>query len=75
MTDRQTKLLQKLSDELLGRCRPAVTMGKDRTAICEIISEMLDNPLECEIFKTTRAYNKLEALIHAARRSYRLGAC
>jgi hypothetical protein len=35
-------------------------MDKDRTEICNIISEMLDNPDEHEIYPTTRAYNKLE---------------
>lgn len=44
-----------------------ITMGKDRTAICEIMSEMLDNPDDCGIYPTTEAYNKLEALVHAAR--------
>jgi hypothetical protein len=42
-------------------------VDKDRAAICEIISEMLDNPRECEIYQTTRAYDKLEALVHGAR--------
>lgn len=42
-------------------------MDKDRTAIFEIISEMLDNPDECGIYPTTVAYNKLEALVHGAR--------
>ena len=42
-------------------------MNKDRTAICEIVSEMLDNPDEYGIFPTTVAYEKLEALVNAAR--------
>lgn len=42
-------------------------MNKDRTAIFKIVSEMLDNPGECGIFPTTVAYDKLEALVQAAR--------
>ena len=39
----------------------------DRAAVCDIISEMLDEPREHGIYRTTRAYNKLEALLSAAR--------
>jgi hypothetical protein len=42
-------------------------MDIDRAAICEIISEMLDNPDDCGIYETTVAYNKLETLVHTAR--------
>jgi hypothetical protein len=35
-------------------------MDKDRTEICTIISEMLDNPDSIGIYPTTRAYEKLE---------------
>jgi hypothetical protein len=42
-------------------------MDKDRAAICEIMSEMLDNPDDCGIYPTTVAYNKLETLVHTAR--------
>jgi len=40
---------------------------KDRSKICEIISEMLDNPDESGIYPTTAAYNKLEQLISDVR--------
>lgn len=42
-------------------------MDKDRKVIYEIISEMLDNPDEHGIYPTTRAYDRLEQLIEAAR--------
>jgi len=42
-------------------------MNNDRTAICEIISEMLDNPTDDGIFHTTVAYDKLEALLQETR--------
>ena len=45
---------------------------QDRSDICAIVSEMLDNPDEHGIYRTTRAYNKLEALIQAARVQQRL---
>lgn len=38
----------------------------DRAKICDIISEMLDNPKE-GIYPTTRAYDKLEMLISSTR--------
>ena len=38
-------------------------MDKDRTVICNIISEMLDNPDEHEIYLTTKAYDALEKYI------------
>lgn len=42
-------------------------MNKDRKEICDIISEMLDNPDEHGLYPTTRAYDKLDTLVHAAR--------
>lgn len=42
-------------------------MSKDRKAICDIISEMLDSPDENEIYPTGVAYDKLEALVSNAR--------
>lgn len=42
-------------------------MHKDRAMICEIISEMLDNPGECEIYPTSTAYAKLEHYIEGER--------
>jgi len=42
-------------------------MDKDRTAICNIISEMLDNPDEHEIYPTTNAYDALEKYIEGVR--------
>ena len=42
-------------------------MNKNRAVICEIISEMLDNPDENGIYPTTIAYNKLEDLVKEAR--------
>jgi hypothetical protein len=35
-------------------------MDKDRTAICNIIGEMLDNPDGSGIYPTSRAFDKLE---------------
>ena len=42
-------------------------MDKDRAEICRIVSEMLDNPGECEIYPTTVAYNKLELYVEKQR--------
>lgn len=42
-------------------------MEKDRTAICNIISEMLDNPDECGIYGTTKAYDRLERYVEQQR--------
>lgn len=42
-------------------------MDKDRTEICKIISEMLDNPDKHGIYQTTRAYDKLEEYIKQER--------
>lgn len=38
-----------------------------RMQICNIVSEMLDNPDEYGIYGTTRAYDKLESLVSQAR--------
>lgn len=38
-------------------------MNDDRKIICDIISEMLDNPDKCGIYPTTRCYDKLEQYI------------
>jgi len=42
-------------------------MDKDRTMICNIISEMLDNPDENGIYSTTKAYDALEKYIEGVR--------
>ena len=42
-------------------------MKKDRKVICEIISEMLDNPDEYGIYPTSNAYDKLETLVNDRR--------
>jgi hypothetical protein len=43
-------------------------MHKDRTVICRIISNMLDNPdPEHEIYHTSTAYNRLEHYIEGVR--------
>ena len=42
-------------------------MHKDRTIICEIISEMLDNSNEHGIYPTSTAYTKLEHYIESVR--------
>jgi len=42
-------------------------MDKDRTAICKIISDMLDNPGECEIYPTSKAYDALERYVEDVR--------
>lgn len=38
-------------------------MGPFRKEICEIVSEMLDNPNEIGIYPTSACYEKLDALI------------
>lgn len=40
---------------------------KDRTEICNIISDMLDNPNEHEIYPTGTAYTRLEIYIESQR--------
>ena len=40
---------------------------QDRAIICEIISEMLDNPDEYELYPTTRAYDRLEEYVKSVR--------
>jgi hypothetical protein len=42
-------------------------MYKDRTAICNIISQMLDNPEESGIYPTSTAYNRLEHYVNQQR--------
>jgi hypothetical protein len=42
-------------------------MDKDRTAICKIISKMLDNPDEVGIYPTSTAYTELEHYIEGVR--------
>ena len=42
-------------------------MKKDRTAICNVMSELLDNPDESGIYPTTKAYDALEAIVEGAR--------
>ena len=42
-------------------------MEKDRKAICNIISRMLDNPSESGIYHTSTAYNELEHYIESVR--------
>jgi hypothetical protein len=42
-------------------------MKKDRAAICDIISEMLDSPDENGIYPTGNAYDKLEEYIEGVR--------
>ncbi len=42
-------------------------MDKDRTAICDIISEMLDNPDKNEIYPTSTAFVKLEHYVEQQR--------
>lgn len=42
-------------------------MYKDRAKICEIISEMLDNPGKCEIYPTKKAYDALEQYVDQVR--------
>ncbi len=38
-------------------------MGRWRKEVCEIVSEMLDNPDEHGIYPTTRCYERLDSLI------------
>jgi|GEM_PF-1847218 len=42
-------------------------MEKDRTAICSIISKMLDNPDKSGIYPTSTAYTELEHYIEQVR--------
>jgi len=42
-------------------------MDKDRTAICNIVSDMLDNPDEHGIYPTSTAFTKLEHYIEGVR--------
>lgn len=42
-------------------------MDKDRSEICRIISEMLDNPDKTGIFPTSTAYNRLEHYVERVR--------
>lgn len=42
-------------------------MDKDRTEICNIMSEMLDNTDSSGIYQTKIAYDKLEDLVEKAR--------
>lgn len=42
-------------------------MDKDRTEICNIISEMLDSPDENGIYPTSTAYTRLEHYIEGVR--------
>jgi len=42
-------------------------MDKDRTAICNIISDMLDKPDDCDIYPTSTAYTRLEHYIEGVR--------
>ena len=42
-------------------------MKKDRTVICNIVSEMLDNPGELGIYPTSTAYTRLEHYIEQQR--------
>ena len=42
-------------------------MDKDRTAICEIISAMLDNPGPFGIYPTSTAFTRLEHYIEGVR--------
>ena len=40
---------------------------EDRAKICDIISDMLDNPDEVGIYQTTKAFNRLEELVRTAK--------
>ena len=42
-------------------------MDKDRTAICKIMSDMLDNPDSSGIYPTSTAYTRLEHYIESVR--------
>lgn len=42
-------------------------MDKDRTTICNIISNMLDNPDQYGIYPTTKAFDELESYIEGVR--------
>jgi hypothetical protein len=53
-------------------------MKKDRAKICEIISEMLDNPNKIGIYPTAKAYDELEQYIDKIRAEslgYAYGFC
>jgi len=42
-------------------------MDKDRTALCKIVSKMLDNPNKSGIYPTSTAYTELEHYIEGVR--------
>ena len=42
-------------------------MNKDRTAICKIVSKILDNPDKVGIYPTSTAYAELEHYIEGVR--------
>lgn len=42
-------------------------MKRDRRVICEIISDMIENPDKCGIFPTSTTYTKLELYIEMVR--------
>ncbi|MDY6896288.1 MAG: hypothetical protein SVO01_12870 [Thermotogota bacterium] len=42
-------------------------MDKDRTVICNIMSELLDNPDRSGIYPTSKAYDALENYIESVR--------
>ena len=42
-------------------------MNKDRTEICRIISDMMDNPDKYGIYNTIMAYTRLEQYIRSVR--------
>jgi hypothetical protein len=57
----ETKVDTNMEDEIPG------VITNDRSKVCEIVSRMLDEPRDGGIYRTTRAYNELEALLRTAR--------
>lgn len=57
--------LDKVKEESMEGQKEVIVevMGKYRGDICDIISEMLDNPNECGIYPTSVAYKKFDDLI------------
>lgn len=45
-------------------------MGPYRKEVCDIVSEMLDNPYENGIYPTSKCYQELDALIEQAVRTF-----
>lgn len=49
-------------------CKPRENkVGKDRAAVCRMVSEMLDNPDEVKVYPTPMTYEEIEAFVNLER--------